>query len=162
MQNLRQRYGKMRGNCLCVSVESSLLATVTMFNLHLPNSQPIQRYGTQLVPGDCSSDKSELRSQLGKIGPGDLRAPCVAWPLLLAQAACVRHACLRAPCVAWPLLSPTTGLFNLFFFFFLFRLLLLTNFGEIPMCEIIFVPIFCHNQKMYANCRSFLFFYEKN
>ena len=33
--------------------------------------------------------------------------------LLLAQAACVRHACLRAPCVAWPLFSP---LFSLSFF----------------------------------------------
>ena len=29
---------------------------------------------------------------------------------LLAQAACVRHACLCAPCIAWPLLSPTFGL----------------------------------------------------
>ena len=26
---------------------------------------------------------------------------------ILAQAACVRHACLRAPCVAWPLLLPS-------------------------------------------------------
>ena len=50
----------------------------------------------------------------------------------LAQAACVRHACLRAPCIAWPLLSPT---FALSFFL---RLLLLTHFGESPMCEIIF------------------------
>ena len=29
---------------------------------------------------------------------------------ILAQAACVRHACLRAPCVAWPLLSPSFSL----------------------------------------------------
>ena len=27
--------------------------------------------------------------------------------MILAQAACVRHACLRAPCVAWPLFSST-------------------------------------------------------
>ena len=31
-------------------------------------------------------------------------------PEVLAQAACVRHACLRAPCIAWPLLSPTFAL----------------------------------------------------
>ena len=62
----------------------------------------------------------------------------------LAQVACVRHACLRAPCVAWPLLSPTFAL-SLFL-----RLLLLTHFGESPMCEIIFHPIFWHNQKIYA------------
>ena len=30
--------------------------------------------------------------------------------VLLAQAACVRHACLRAPCVAWPLFSPSFSL----------------------------------------------------
>ena len=29
---------------------------------------------------------------------------------MLAQAACVRHACLRAPCVAWPLFSPSFSL----------------------------------------------------
>ena len=57
----------------------------------------------------------------------------------LAQTACVRHACLRAPCVAWPLLLP---LFSLSFFFL--RLLLLTHFGETPMREIIFHPIFKH------------------
>ena len=34
---------------------------------------------------------------------------------LLAQAACVRHTCLRAPCVAWPLLLP---LFSLSLFLF--------------------------------------------
>ena len=69
----------------------------------------------------------------------------LTWRLfsILAQAACVRHACLRAPCVAWPLLSP---LFSLSFFLslFLLRFLLLTHFGESPMCEIIFHPIFWH------------------
>ena len=62
---------------------------------------------------------------------------------ILDQAACVRHACLRAPCVAWPLLSPTFAL-SLSLSLFL-RLLLLTHFGECPMCEIIFHPIFWHN-----------------
>ena len=38
--------------------------------------------------------------------------------LLLAQAACVRHACLRAPCVAWPLLLPSFSLSSFLFFFF--------------------------------------------
>ena len=32
-----------------------------------------------------------------------------------------------------------------FFFFFILRLLLFTHFGESPMCEIIFHPIFWHN-----------------
>ena len=36
---------------------------------------------------------------------------------LLAQAACMRHACLRAPCVAWPLFSSLFSLSLLFFFF---------------------------------------------
>ena len=30
--------------------------------------------------------------------------------LILAQAACVHHACLHAPCVAWPLLLPLFAL----------------------------------------------------
>ena len=86
------------------------------------------------------------------------------WRKILALAACVHHACLRslaivitnfqsfgpgglrAPCVAWPLFSPT---FALCLFL---RLLLLTHFGESPMCKIIFVfkqkkvffrPFFC-------------------
>ena len=41
----------------------------------------------------------------------------------------------------WPLLSPTFALLS----FFLFRLLLMTHFGEFPMCEIIFHPISGHN-----------------
>ena len=62
--------------------------------------------------------------------------------LQLAQAACVRHACLRAPCVAWPLLPPTFGLSSFILFL---RFLLLTHFGETPVCEIIFALIFWHN-----------------
>ena len=52
----------MGDNGLCVNVESSLLATVTMF--HLPNS-----LSRDLVPSlwDYSSTESELRSQLRKI-----------------------------------------------------------------------------------------------
>ena len=48
MQKSRQRYGKMRGNCICVSVDSSLLTTVTMFNLSLPNS-----LSRDMVPSLC-------------------------------------------------------------------------------------------------------------
>ena len=71
-----------------------------------------------------------------------LRSYFLLFSIILAQAACVRHACLRAPCVAWPLLPS----FSLSFFLFLFlRLLLLTHFGESPMCEIIVHPIFWHN-----------------
>ena len=52
--------------------------------------------------------------------------------------------------------------FSLFLFlsfflsFFFLRLLLLTHFGESPMCEIIFHPIFWHNQKIYAKKNIFL------
>ena len=78
----------------------------------------------------------------------------------------MRHACLRAPCVAWPLLLPSFSLsFFLSFFwprrlacamlaFFLslfsLHLLLLTHFGESPVCEHLFPPIFWHNKKIYA------------
>ena len=61
---------------------------------------------------------------------------------VLAQAA------LRAPpevafaMRSWPMLFPT---FSLFFSFFLFRLLLLTHFGETPEAENLFPPIFWHN-----------------
>ena len=37
---------------------------------------------------------------------------------VLAQAACVRHACMRAPCVPWPLLLPSFSLSSSFFSFF--------------------------------------------
>ena len=47
---------------------------------------------------------------------------------------------LRAPCVAWPLLLPSFSLS-----LSLLRLLLLTHFGESPVCENLFPPIFWHN-----------------
>ena len=71
---------------------------------------------------------SELRHHLLKpyitlhffsIPDPDKKTPLSAIPdFLLAQAACVRHACLRAPCVAWPLFSRTFALSLLFFSFF--------------------------------------------
>ena len=66
------------------------------------------------------------------------------WPRRLACAlrTCVCHACLRAPCVAWPLLLPSFSLS--FFFSFSLCLLLLTHFGESPVCENLFPPIFWH------------------
>ena len=51
-----------------------------------------------------------------------------------------RLACLHAPCVAWPLLLPS---FNLSLS--LLRLLLFTHFGESPVREHLFPPIFWHN-----------------
>ena len=57
---------------------------------------------------------------INEIGPGGLRAPCIAWPLLLPS-------------------------FSLFYIFSLLRLLLLTHFGESPVCENLFPPIFWHN-----------------
>ena len=93
----------------------------------------------------CSSPNSGLPRKLTFYGPsyfdpttGEVEGICKK---ILAQAACVRHACLRAPCVAWPLLLPS---FRLFFSLSL-RLLLLTHFGESPMCENMFPPIFLHN-----------------
>ena len=64
---------------------------------------------------------------------------------ILAQAACVRHACLHAPCVAWPLLLPSFSLSLSPHLLLFLRLLLLTQFGETPVCKIIFAPIFWHN-----------------
>ena len=77
--------------------------------------------------------------------------------IMLAQAACVRHACLRAPCVAWPLLLPSFSLSSfLFFSSFSLRLLLLTHFGESPMCENLFPPIFWHNYVISVGWKIFL------
>ena len=83
----------------------------------------------------------------------------------LAQAACVRHTCLRAPCIAWPLLLP---LFSLSFFLSLslsvslsplfLRLLLFTNFGETPVCKIISPQIFWHKINAKKNRANFLLF----
>ena len=61
-------------------------------------------------------------------GPGGLRAPCVL--------ACAMHS-----------LAIVFTYFRSFFFFL--RRLLLTHFGESPMCEIIFHPIFWHNYLYY-------------
>ena len=63
----------------------------------------------------------------------------------LAQAACVRHVCLRAPCIAWSLLLPSFRLSFPLSFLFSLCLLLLTHFRESPVCENLFPPIFWHN-----------------
>ena len=55
------------------------------------------------------------------------------FPLYFVQMGIFGPGGLRAPCVAWPLLSPTFALLSFFLFL---RLLLLTHFGESPMCEI--------------------------
>ena len=64
------------------------------------------------------------------------------YSLKLAQAACVRHACLRAPCVLACAMRSLAIVFTIvqsfslsFLFFFSLRLLLLTHFGESPVCE---------------------------
>ena len=54
---------------------------------------------------------------------------------------------LRAPCIAWPLLFPS---FSLSFFPLFLLLLLLTHSGETPEAEHLFPPIFWHNWKIYA------------
>ena len=61
---------------------------------------------------------------------------------ILAQAACVRHAQL-GHCYYH------RSLF-LFLFFFFFLRLVLTHFGESPVCENLFPPIIQHNQKICA------------
>merc|ERR1711892_359472 len=63
------------------------------------------------------------------LGPGDLRAPCV---LVCA---------MRSLAIVFTIVQS----FSLSLLFFPLRLLLLTHFGESPMCEIIFHPIFWHN-----------------
>ena len=55
---------------------------------------------------------------------------------------------LRAPCVAWPLLLPSFSL-SFFLSFSPLRLLLLTHFGESPVCENLLPPIFWPNKKEY-------------
>ena len=42
------------------------------------------------------------------------RLVCAIRACVLAQAACMRHTCLRAPCVAWPLLLTSFTLLFLF------------------------------------------------
>ena len=58
---------------------------------------------------------------------------------------------------SWPLAIVITSLL-------LFRLLLLTHFGEYPMRENLFPPIFWHKQKIYAKKKqvNFIFFMKKN
>merc|ERR1712106_1099064 len=63
-----------------------------------------------------------------------------------SRRACVRHSWWRTK-RSWPLFSPTFFFFFFFFFFFL-RLLLFTHFGESPVRENLFPPIFRHNQKI--------------
>ena len=58
-----------------------------------------------------------------------------------SRRACVRHPWWRTK-RSWPLFSPT---FFFFSFFFLLRLLLFTHFGESPVRENLFPPIFWHN-----------------
>ena len=88
-----------------------------------------------------------------------MHAPCVAWPLLLpsfslflfffAQAACLRHACAMRACVRHAWLGHCYHHRSVFLSFalssFFLCFLLLTHFGESPMCEIISPPIFWHN-----------------
>ena len=57
----------------------------------------------------CEEEKSKVvHSRDLMIGPGGLRAPCIAWPLLLPS-------------------------FSLSFYLLFLRLLLLTHFGESPV-----------------------------
>ena len=66
---------------------------------------------------------------LKDFGPGGLRAPCVL--------ACA----MRSLAIVFTIVQS----FSLsFFFFFSLRLLLLTHFGESPVCENLFPPIFWH------------------
>ena len=85
----------------------------------------IIKWGSRTMKKYFFSSELDLNlkiSILATIGPGGLRAPCIAWPLLL----------------------PSFSLFFSFFFLSLL-LLLLTHFGESPVCENLFPPIFWHN-----------------
>ena len=62
----------------------------------------------------------------------------------LAQAACMRHGCLRAPWVLACAMRSLAIVITIVRSFYL-SLLLLTHFGESPVCENLFPPIFWHN-----------------
>ena len=53
-------------------------------------------------------------------------------------------------------------LLSFFFFLLLLRLLLFTHFGEFPVCEIIFHPIFWHNCEEKKNVGNFYFSTKKS
>ena len=55
--------------------------------------------------------------------------------------------------LSWPLLLPSFGLSSSLFFSL--RLLLFIHFGESPLFENLFPPIFWHNQKIYAKKKYF-------
>ena len=57
---------------------------------------------------------------------------------LLAQAACVLACAMRSLAIVITIVQSLS-------FFFSLRLLILTHFGESPMCENLFPPIFWHN-----------------
>ena len=75
---------------------------------------------------------------LFSFGPGGLRAPPV-----VADRSEAGH-CFHL-------------LFFFFFFFLFLRILLFTHFGETPVAEILFPPIFWHNKKEYINSLECLF-----
>ena len=65
------------------------------------------------------------------------------WICVLAQAACVRHACLRAPCVAWPLLLSSFSLsFSLFLSSFFSVFCFWPTSGNHPCAKICFPQYF--------------------
>ena len=84
------------------------------------------------------------------VGPGGLRAPCVL------------------PCAMRSLAIVITNFrsFSLFYLLFLFRLLLLTNFGETPVSEIILPQYFGitrrYMQQKKLGGGKFYFFTKKN
>ena len=62
---------------------------------------------------------------------------------LLAQAALRVPSEVEFAMLSWPVAIVITNFRSSSFFSF-FRLLLLTDFGETPVCENLFPPIFCH------------------
>ena len=122
---ISSRYAKILGHKLFRTREFPRSGSTAKDGEKEKNTQ-----GTAGGPGGCDRTlavKSRKNAQIS---------------VFLAQAACVRHACLRAPGVAWLLLLPWLSRSLLLFSL---RVLLLTHFGETPVGENLFLPIFWQN-----------------
>ena len=106
----------------------------------------------------------EYLAQRVVISPGSLRVPpvvadeaklAIVFTYFFLLFSFLVQACLRAPHVVadeakLAIVFTYFFLFSFFFFLFLLRLLLFTHFGESPVRENLFPPVFWHNTKIYA------------
>ena len=90
----------------------------------------------------AKTSQSFLQNNLIKNGCQIEKLHCTF--LCWSRRARVRHTWWRTK-RSWPLFSPTFFFFFFFFLFLFLRLLLFTHFGESPVRENLFPPIFWHN-----------------